>query len=167
MAWSSFSECWVLKQLFDPPLSPSSEVLWFLFGFCHISGIICISEAVNISPGNLDPSLCFIQPGISHDVLSVQFSCSVVSDSLWPHGLQHARPPCPSPTPRVYPNSCPLSWWCHPTIIIFCRPFLLPRPIFPCIRVFSNESVLCIRWPVLEFQLQHLSFQWTLRNDLL
>ena len=47
---------------------------------------------------------------------SVQFSCSVVSDSLRPHELQHARPPCPSPTPRVYPNSCPLSWWCHPTI---------------------------------------------------
>ena len=41
---------------------------------------------------------------------------SVVSDSLWPHGLQHARPPCPSPTPRVYSDSCPLSQWCHPTI---------------------------------------------------
>ena len=47
---------------------------------------------------------------------SVQFSRSIVSDSLRPHGLQHARPPCPSPTPRVYPNLCPLSQWCHPTI---------------------------------------------------
>ena len=47
---------------------------------------------------------------------SVQFSCSVVSDSLRPHELQHARPPCPSPTPRVYSNSCPLNRWCHPTI---------------------------------------------------
>ena len=47
---------------------------------------------------------------------SVQFSHSVLSDSLWPHELQHARPPCPSPTPRAYPNSCPLSRWCHPTI---------------------------------------------------
>ena len=46
----------------------------------------------------------------------VQFSRSVVSDSLRPHGLQHIRPPCPSPTPGVYSNSCPLSWWCHPTI---------------------------------------------------
>ena len=45
-----------------------------------------------------------------------QFSCSVMSDSLWPHELQHARPPCPSPTPRVYPNSCALNWWCHPAI---------------------------------------------------
>ena len=46
----------------------------------------------------------------------VQFSLSVVFNSLWPHEPQHTRPPCPSPTPRVYPNSCPLSWWCHPTI---------------------------------------------------
>ena len=54
---------------------------------------------------------------------SVQFSCSVVSDSLWPHGLQHTRPPCPIPTPRVYPNSCPFSWWCHPTISSSVIPF--------------------------------------------
>ena len=47
---------------------------------------------------------------------SVQFSCSVMSNSLWPHELQYTRPPCPSPTPRVYSNSCPLSRWCHPTI---------------------------------------------------
>ena len=47
---------------------------------------------------------------------SVQFRRSAVSNSLWPHGLQHARPPCPSPTPRVHPNPCPLSQWCHPTI---------------------------------------------------
>ena len=54
---------------------------------------------------------------------SVQFSRSVVSDSLWPHGLQHARLPCPSPAPRVYSNSCPLSRWCHPTISSFVVPF--------------------------------------------
>ena len=54
---------------------------------------------------------------------SVQFSCSVVSDSLWPHGLQHARPPCPSPTPRVYSNSCSLSRWCHQTISSSVVPF--------------------------------------------
>ena len=48
---------------------------------------------------------------------SVQFSCPVMSDSLQPHGLQHARPPSPSPTPRVYPNSCPSSWWRHPIIL--------------------------------------------------
>ena len=54
---------------------------------------------------------------------SVQFSCSVVSNSLWPHGLQHTRPPCPSPNPRVYSNSCPLSQWCHPTVSSSVIPF--------------------------------------------
>ena len=54
---------------------------------------------------------------------SVQFSHSVVSDSLRPHGLLHARPPCPSPTPGVYSNSCPLSQWCHPTISSSVVPF--------------------------------------------
>ena len=52
-----------------------------------------------------------------------QFSRSGVSDSLWPHGLQLTRPPCPSPTPRVYSNWCPLSWWCHPTISSSVVPF--------------------------------------------
>ena len=54
---------------------------------------------------------------------SVQFSCSVASDSLWPHELQHARPPCPSPTPGVHSNSCPSSWWCHPAISASVVPF--------------------------------------------
>ena len=76
-----------------------------------------------------------------------QFSHSVVSDSLWPHGLQHARPLCPLPTPTACSNSCPLSWWCHLTISSSVIPFLLLPSIFPSIRVFSNESVLHIRWP--------------------
>ena len=62
---------------------------------------------------------------------SVQFSCSVVSDSLWPHGLQHTRPPCPSPTPRVYSNSCPSSSWCHPTILSSVVPFSSCLQSFP------------------------------------
>ena len=79
-------------------------------------------------------------------ISSVQFSRSVVSNSLQLHELQHTRPSCPSPTPGVYPNPCPLSWWCHPTISS-CHPLLLLPSIFPSIRVFSNESALCIRWP--------------------
>ena len=55
--------------------------------------------------------------------LSVQFSCSVVSDSLWPHESQHTRPPCPSPTPGVHPNSCASSRWCHPAISSSVVPF--------------------------------------------
>ena len=54
---------------------------------------------------------------------SVQLSCSVVSDSLQPHELQHARPPCPSPNPGVHSNSCPSSWWCHPAISSSVVPF--------------------------------------------
>ena len=67
-------------------------------------------------------------------------------DSLRPDGLQQARPPCPSPTPGVYSNSCPLSHWCHPTISSSVSPILLPPSIFPSIRVFSNKSTLCLRW---------------------
>jgi len=69
-----------------------------------------------------------------------------MSDSLWPHGLQHARLPCPSPTPRACSNSCPSSWWCHPTISSSVIPFSSCLQSFP-IGVFSNESVLHIRWP--------------------
>ena len=62
---------------------------------------------------------------------SVHFSHSVVSDSLRPHGLLHARPPCPSPTPGVYSNSCPLSQWCHPTISCSVAPFSSCPQSFP------------------------------------
>ena len=59
----------------------------------------------------------------SRSTFSVQFTHSVMSGSLQPHGLQHARPPCPSPTPGVYSNSCPLNQWCHPTISSSVVPF--------------------------------------------
>ena len=62
---------------------------------------------------------------------SVQFSRSVVSDSLWPHGPQHSRLPCPSPTPRAYSDSCPFSWWCHPTISSSVVPFSSCFQSFP------------------------------------
>ena len=77
---------------------------------------------------------------------SVQFSCSVVSNSLRPHESQHAKPPCPSPTPGVHSDSCPSIQWCHPAISS-CRSLLLLPLIFPSISVFSNESVLHIRCP--------------------
>ena len=71
----------------------------------------------------------------------VQFSCSVMSDSLWPHGPQHARPPCPSPTPRVYPNSCPLSQWCHPTISSSVVPFSSCLQSFPASGSFPMNQL--------------------------
>ena len=77
---------------------------------------------------------------------SVQFSRSVMSDSLRPQGLQHARPSCSSLTPGDYSGSSPLSRWWHPTTSSSVT-LLLPPSIFPSIRIFSNESVLHIRWP--------------------
>ena len=74
------------------------------------------------------------------------FSCSFVSSSLRLHGPQHARLPCPPPSPRVCSDSHPSSRWCHPTISS-CRPLFLLPSIFPSIRGFSSESVLHIRWP--------------------
>ena len=70
-----------------------------------------------------------------------------MSNSLRPHGPQHARPPCQSPTLRVYSNSCPLSQWCHPTISSSVIPFSSHLQSFPSIRVYLTESILHIRWP--------------------
>ena len=97
---------------------------------------------------------------------SVQFSHSVVSDSLWPHEPQHARLLCPSPTPGTHPNPCPLSRWCHPTI----SPSVVPFP--PALNLSQHQGLF--KWvsslhqvaKLLEFQFQHQSFQWTPRTDL-
>ena len=70
----------------------------------------------------------------------VHFSPLVMSNSLRPHGLQHSRPPCPSPTPGVYPNSCPLSWWCHPTISSSVVPFST------CVQSFLGSGSSQMNW---------------------
>ena len=99
---------------------------------------------------------------------SVQsLSRSVVSDSLRPHGLQYTRFPCPSPTPGACWNSCPSSQWCHPTISSSVLPF-------SCFQSFAASGSFPI-WvsslhqvaKILELQLQHQSFQWIFRTDLL
>ena len=79
-------------------------------------------------------------------VSSVQFSCSVMSNSLRLHRLQHARPPCPSPTPRAYSNSRSLSWWCHPTIsssvipVSYCLQSFLASGSFPMSQFFTSSG---------------------------
>ena len=90
---------------------------------------------------------------------SFQFSHSVVSDSLWPHGLQHARPPCPSPTPGVYPNSCPLSWWCHPTISSSVILFSSCPQSFPASGSFkwANFSHQVARYCSFSFNMNHFN----------
>ena len=78
---------------------------------------------------------------------SVRFRRSVVSNSLQPHGLKHARLPCSSPAPGACSNSCSLSQWCHPTILSSVIPLLFLSSTFPSIRVFSKQSALHIWWP--------------------
>ena len=103
--------------------------------------------------------------------ISVQFSHSVVSDSLWPHKLEHARPPCPLPTPEVHPNSCPSSQWCHPAIWSSVIPFsscpqsLPASESFPMSQVFSwgGQSIgVSASAPVLPMNTQDWSpLEWT------
>ena len=87
---------------------------------------------------------------------SIQFSHSVGSNSLWLHGLQHARPTCLSLTPGTYSNSCPSSWWCHPTNSSSVIPFSSCLQSSPASGFFSNKSVLLIRWP----KYWSFSFTW-------
>ena len=98
---------------------------------------------------------------------SVQFSHSIVSDSLWPCGLQCARHPCPSPSPRAYSNSCQSSQWSHPTISSSVVPFLSCLQSFPASGSFPVSQFFTSGGKVLEFQLQHQPFQWIFRSDFL
>ena len=99
-----------------------------------------------------------------HDGIFSSVSCSVVSKSLQPYELQHTRPPCPSPIPIVYPNSCSSKQWCHPS-----HPLLSPSP--PALNLSQHQGLF--KWvssshqvaKVLEFQLQHQSIQWTPRTQ--
>ena len=95
---------------------------------------------------------------------SVQFSLSVVFSSLQPHELQQARLPCPSPTPGVHPNSCPLSWWCHPTIFSSVIPFSSCPQSFPASGSFQMSQFLASGG---QSTASNQSFQWTCRTDLL
>ena len=99
---------------------------------------------------------------------SVQLSHLVVSNYLRPHEPQHTRPPCPSPTPGVHPKPMSIGSVMPSNHLVICHPLLLLPSIFPSMRVFSNESALCIRLPKCwSIQLQHQSSQWTPRTDLL
>ena len=101
---------------------------------------------------------------IVHGTSSVQSSHSVVSDSLRPRESQHARPPCPAPTPEVHSNSCPLSRWCHPAISSSVVPFSSWPQSPPASESFPMSQIFAWGAKVLEFQLQHYSFQRTPRT---
>ena len=105
------------------------------------------------------------QTKTTYNISSVQFSPSIMSDSLWPHGLQHTWLPCPSPTSRACSNACPLSWWCHPTISSSVVPSSCLQS-FPASKSFPMSQLHQVA-EVLKFQLQHPSFQWRFRTDFL
>ena len=100
---------------------------------------------------------------------SVQFSRSVVSDSMWLHEPQHTRPPCPSPTPGAHPNPCPLCQWCHPTILSSVVPFSCPQSFlasgsFPISQLFASGGQTVgvpASTSVLPMNTQNLSLKWT------
>ena len=100
---------------------------------------------------------------------SVAQSCPNSLQSDGQGSLEHARLPCPSPTPGAYTNSCPSSQWCHPIISSSVVPFSSQLQSFPEPGSFQMNQFLHIRWPAStsEFQLQHQSFQWILRTDFL
>ena len=129
--------------------------------WCHptiSSSVVPFSSCLQSFPGSRSfPMSQFFASGgqiigvwlsSNQSTLGHLFSPSVMFDSLWRQGLQHARFLCPLLSPRDCSNSCLLSWWCYlSNHVIFCRPLLLLLSIFPSIRVFSNESILRIRWP--------------------
>ena len=120
--WDRFLDC-------SPGHIPCDSLWWFL---AYGVGFMISKEGLTLGPGTrLDHARAFV---------SVQFSCSVVSNSLWPHELQHARPPCPSPPDGVYPNSRPLSQWCHSTISSSVVPFSSRLQSFPASGSFKMSQ---------------------------
>ena len=113
---------------------------------CFLSSLnlhFCLSKKLckkGYDISNIRPFLS-LKLGLPHCFPSVQFRRSVVSNSLLPHEPQHARPPCPSPTPRVYPNPCPLSRWCHPTISSSVFPFSSCLQSFPASGSFQMSQL--------------------------
>ena len=114
------------------------------------------------------PTCLVYKPSVQFS--SVQFSHSVVSDSLWPHASQHMRPPCPSPTPGIHPNPCPLSWWCHPAISSSVVPFsscpwsLPASGSFPMSQLFTwggQSTGVSASASVLPMNTQDWSLIWT------
>ena len=157
MGWKPGETTHNISNIFGPGTANKCAVQWWFKKFCKGEERF-EDEELSGQPSEVDNGQ--LRAFIEADPLkitqfsSVQFSRSVVSDSLQPHELQHARPPCPSPTPGVYSNSCPSSWWCHPAISSSVFPFSsCPHPsqhqgLFQWVN--SSHEVA----KVLEFQLQ-------------
>ena len=171
-SWFSFGRLYFLRI---HPCLPSCLFYWYIVPDSSLM-ILCISVlSVVISPFSFLILLiwffsfffkwwvwlmvCLFYLPSQRTSFSVQFGHSVVSNSLWPHKLQHARPRCPSPTPGIYSNSCPLSQWCHPAIsssVVFPSPPAPNTSQHQGLFQWVNSSNQVAK--VLEFRLQHQSF---------
>ena len=165
-SWSSLT--WTVLPTFHLSVSPTSifSLIYGAKSSYQISRDVNANIFKNLFSGSIFPPSWFVSSSsLPFFPSSVQFSRSVVSDSLWPHGLQHTRLPCPSPTPRACSDSCPSNWWCHPT----SHPLSAPSP--PAFNLAQHQGLF--HWvsslhqvaKVLEHQ--HQSFQWTFRTDFL
>ena len=108
-----------------PPFDISLSFSSWIFGNLYSSFLF--QTSFHIYPKN---------KSLEHHIALLLFSCWVMFDSLWHHGLQHARLPCPSPSPRACSNSCPLNWWCHLTILSSVFPFSSCLQSFPALGSF-------------------------------
>ena len=142
-SWEDYHRQNVIAQML--PLYSSESNLAFLFVACKIR----TSSKIN------------------HQFSSVQFSHSVVFDSLWPHELQHARPPCPSPTPGIYSNSCPSSQWCHPAISSSVVPFSSCPQSLPASGSFPMSQLFASGGQSIGISASKSTFQWIPRTYLL
>ena len=146
--WVRISALLLVTKLSLCVLSPtlccvSDKLCICFYSFCLLETLLSDERE---EPGNFPPSFCPLVVQWLRFLVFIQallslFSCSVVSDSLWSHGLQHARPPCSSPTPGVYPNPCPLSQWCHPTISSSVVPFSSCPQSFPASGSFPMSQL--------------------------
>ena len=135
--WIAIQSCLASQNLTSP------VIYWHRYMPCHLTGDI--QSQLNFQVP-LQNSVLWTQPiQTAHVSLlnfqSVQFSHAVLSDSLQCHGLQHARPPYPSPSPGIYSNSCPLSQWCHPTISSSVVPFSSCLQSFPASGSFQMSQL--------------------------
>ena len=127
-------------------------LIFFLIVFSYHIMILFFSHAMYI----VSLELTYLMTGTLY---VTQFSCSVASDSLWSHGLQHASLPCPSPAPRACSNSSPLSQWCHPTISSSIIPFSSPLQSFPASGSFPVSQFFELGAEGVQ------PFQWIFRTD--
>ena len=151
---------WPLDWLWD--LVTAAVVQQWVGLFCEpAEGPGCGCCAVLVSGVGSKPSFEACQ------FSSVQFSLSVLSDSLWPCGLQHARPSCPSPPPRVYSNLCPLSQWCHPTISSSVIPFSSHLQSFPASGYFQMSQFFTASGQSIGVSASGSVILWIFRTDFL